>query len=82
MSYIISYHGTLVAKTSETLKSGAHVTFGGLRVAEEIDASREWNLINGQPGKISNAKKWAEVERRRPESIRATQINDGEFFLD
>lgn len=58
MSYLINSNGKLVAATSETLKSGSIVKVGYHKVKEEIDANRDYNLLNAFDCKVSNAKKW------------------------
>lgn len=58
MSYLV-HSGTLVATTSEELRSGAIVSVGRLTASEAIDANREINLVNAVECTVSNAKKWA-----------------------
>ena len=82
MSYIINTAGTeLIAQTSEKLESGLVVQYAWRKAPEEIDATREANLVNAQHGKISNAKKWAAVERRLGFQVLAVKINQREFHL-
>ena len=80
MSYIIS-NGQIIAKTAATLASGANVTFSGQRVAEEIHAARQWNLVNAQRGTIGNGKAWDAKWARLEDGRMASEINPGEFFI-
>lgn len=83
MSYIISNDGkNLIAKTSEALSSGVTVRWSWNSTVEAINAARDLNLVNATTAKISNAKKWAEVDRNNGFETRATQINPGEFLID
>lgn len=82
-SYIVNAAGTeLIAVTEKNMPSGMAVQYAWEKCNESIDAAREFNLVNASNGKISNAKKWAEIERRNGFEVRATEINDREFFLD
>lgn len=80
MSYIISNHGELIAKTEAHLPSAASVRYGQERSREEIDANREYNLVNAKDGKISNAKRW-DAEYRNSEAGMAVELNPGEFLV-
>jgi len=62
MSYII-YKGELIAKTDEYLKSGSTVEFSHTLTKERINANREYQLVNADYAKISNAKKWEKIYR-------------------
>jgi len=59
MSYLIS-NGQLICTVSDR-KSG-DVIFSYSKVYENLDANREFNLVNAKDGKISNAKKWRFVD--------------------
>jgi hypothetical protein len=78
MSYLIK-DGQLIAATSKALKSGDMVRVAYDTVKEEIDANREYNLLNGFDCKVSNAKKW-EKEFNNSECGYSSEINEGEFL--
>lgn len=79
MSYLIK-NDQIIATTSETLKSGSLVDVAYKACKENIDASREVNLVNAFTCKVSNAKKW---EKEAWCADHATPINGGldEFLL-
>jgi len=80
MSYLIS-NGQIVAKTSATMASGQSVAFSGTRVAEEINAGRQWNLVNAQRATIGNGKTWDAKWAKLEDGRMASEINPGEFFI-
>ena len=82
MSYIIA-NGNIVAKINAELASGTEVTFSRQRCEEAINASREWNLVNANRGKIGNGAAWDRKWQRMcvEQCDFATEINPGEFFV-
>jgi hypothetical protein len=76
-AYIIK-DGKIIATIDTALKNGANVVFSRKKCVEAINASRGFNLVNAQTGKVSRAKKW-EKESYQVES--ATEINEGEFLI-
>jgi len=65
----------------QTLKSGDIVRYSHLRVNENINASRDYNLVNAITGKISTNKKWSDCFNL-PEAIEINNGMDNEFYLD
>lgn len=80
MSYIIK-NNAIIAKTSEALKSGAVVEYAFHTCKEEINADREFNLVNAKTAKISNAKKWDAEYKKSDDQLTASEINPGEFLI-
>lgn len=78
MSYLIK-NNEVIATTTENLKSGAFVDVAHDTCKEQINASRELNLVNAFTVKVSNAKKW---ESHYTETV-AVAINNStyEFVL-
>lgn len=60
MSYLIK-NNEVIAKTSETLKSGLEVRFSNTITKNTFNANIESDLVNAAYAKISNAKKWDKV---------------------
>jgi len=77
-AYIIK-NGEVIASTTTNLKNGASIEFSYQICQENINASREYNLVNSSTGKISRAKKWDYEARCVCRS--AIEINPGEFQL-
>ena len=80
--YIV-INGTAVAEIGDpcSLPRGTSVSFSHLRVKENINASREYNLVNSGRGKISDSKKYQDCFNLPL----AHEINNGvdnEFYLD
>lgn len=82
MSYIVK-NGSLMAKINAELTSGTEIRYATQRVAEQINAAREFNLVNSHSAKIGNGakwdKKWAKVEG--DDFVFGVEINPGEFFI-
>jgi hypothetical protein len=79
-SYIIK-KGELIAKLSVERKSGELVRFSDVTCEEKINAAREFNLVNAQTGRISNAANWNHIYRKSEGVEIATEINPGEYKL-
>ena len=80
--YIV-INGAAVAEIGEPccLPRGTSVSFSHLRVKENINANREYNLVNSKTGKISDSKKYHGCFNLPL----AYEINDGidnAFYLD
>lgn len=80
MSYIIA-NNKIVAKIKAEVANGTEVQFSRVRTEEQINAAREWNLVNAQVGKISNAAKWDAKWSKTEDCYFATEINPGEYFI-
>lgn len=76
-AYIIN-NNTVIATVNTELKNGSFVKFSNKKIIESINASREFNLVNAQTGKISRTKKW---EREGCLAQSAIEINKGEFYI-
>lgn len=50
------------------------------KVKEEIDANRDYNLLNAFDCKVGNAKKW-EKELMTSEVGYASKVNENEFIV-
>ena len=77
-AYIITkdFHGEkMVAQVDTDAKSGTIVEYGHVVCDEEINANRDYNLVNPQSGKISRAKKW---EKEYIEFF-AEEVNPGQY---
>lgn len=80
-TFIISKRGMPVARLLFPAKSGA-CRYAFQRCSEEIDANREWNLVNASWGKISSAKKWQSWESDNGFDLSVAQeVNHGEFYI-
>lgn len=77
-AYIIQ-NDTVIASVKTELKSGTSVKFSAMKVKEEIDANRDFNLVNAMPGKISRAKRW-DKEADQCEVV-GSEINPCEFLI-
>ena len=75
-AYIIC-NNEVVASVETDLENGAEVEFSSVVVREEINQSREFNLVNSRWGKISRAKKWSKKAVYKT----AVEINNGEFQI-
>ena len=79
MSYLINVKtGELVTYTSKKLKSGERVLVSFDRCKEEINANRDWNLVNAFECKASNAKKWDKETHYADSCI---ELNENEFYI-
>ena len=74
MSFLIK-DNKLIAKVAD--RESGDVMFSYVKTEEDIDANREFNLVNAQHGKISNAKKWEKSEC----FDLGKEINDDEYFV-
>lgn len=79
-AYIINNHNEPIARIDGEAKSG-HCRYAFQKTAEAIDANRHWNLVNARSGRISNAKRWQEWERKHDLLPTAIEINPGHYFL-
>lgn len=80
MSYLISEDCRVFAETTEKLKSGAIVSASFIVTDDTMNADREFNLVNADIYRVSNAKKHDDLHV----SVYATAINGGndEFLLE
>lgn len=78
-AFIIS-NNEIIAQVTTDLKNQASVIFANQKAKEEINANREYNLVNASHGKISRAKKWFDKARSQDVNF-ATEINTGEFLI-
>lgn len=78
MSYIVK-NGRIIAEIDA--RESGDVRWSRVSCAEEIDASRERNLVNAQFGKISNAVKYDRQWERMDGREYAAEINPGEFLI-
>ena len=74
MSYLIA-NGEVIC-TVQDRKSG-DVIFSYSKVDENLDANREFNLVNARNGKISNAKKWHKFDVMDI----GKEINQDEYYV-
>ncbi|ULS51793.1 hypothetical protein [Pectobacterium carotovorum] len=77
-AYII-FNSSVAAVVDTEIANGANVTFSTVTVKEEINANRDFNLVNAQNGKISRAKRWGN-EASKCEYF-GREINPTEFFI-
>lgn len=82
MSYIIR-NNEFIAETNKHYKSGTSVLYSFKRCFENIDTSRDFNLVNAQLGKISNAKKWSDYKEwcGAQEVRHDNNLSQPEFFI-
>ena len=78
MSYIIR-NNKVIGVTAKKYKA-QDVLFSSLICKEELDMSREYNLVGAKDAKISNAKKWSR-SKDLLHSATAIEINPNEFHL-
>ncbi|MEL0577041.1 hypothetical protein AACK17_00620 [Pectobacterium punjabense] len=78
-AYII-FNSSVVAIVDTDLANGADITFSAVKVKEEINANREFNLVNSQGGKISRAKRWGKEASKCDYFGR--EINPTEFLIN
>lgn len=78
-AFIIS-NNEIIAQVTTDLKNQSAVTFSTQKVKEEINANREWNLLNAANGKISRAKKWFDKSKTQDVNF-GTELNEGEFLI-
>ena len=78
-AFIVS-NNEIVAQVTTDLNNQATVIFSNKKAKEEINANREYNLINASHGKISRAKKWFNKAKTQDVNF-ATEINIGEFLI-
>ncbi|NLD15867.1 MAG: hypothetical protein GX665_12400 [Gammaproteobacteria bacterium] len=81
MSYIIKNNQVIAKIKNKQLPSGQEVSYSGVVCEEKINASRGYNLVSAQYGKISNAKKWESAWLKQNDSRYAEEINPGEFQI-
>ena len=74
-------NNAIVAKVSGSAVAGQSVRYSSQRCEEVINAAREWNLVNAQSGKISDAAKWHKAWARMEDCRSAVEINPGEFYI-
>lgn len=73
--------GSPVARIIGAATSGP-CRYGWERCKEELNANREWNLVNARKGKISNNVKWQEWEARNDVLLPvAEEMNEREFLI-
>jgi len=75
---VIVKNGQVLAEIDTELKNGTSVSYGYQKVKEEIDANREYNLVNMRTGKISRNKKFL----KEYVDHYAVEINEREFFIN
>ena len=80
--YIV-INGKAVAEIGDPcyLPRGTGVSFSHLRVKENINANREYNLVNSETGKISDSKKYHGCFNL-PLAYEINNGIDNEFYLD
>ena len=76
MAYLIK-DGNVIATLETMLKSGTQVQFAYITCKEQIDQSRDFNLVNAKTAKVSYSKKWDRVFVEHS----AIEINTNEFLL-
>ena len=74
MSFLIK-DNKVIAKVAD--RESGDVMFSYVKTKEDIDANREFNLVNAQHGKISNAKKWESAKYYDF----GKEINKDEYFI-
>lgn len=80
-AYIVS-NNQLIAAVDTSLESGESVTYAFQKTAENINASREFNLVNSSNAKILRGEKWAKMFVAAGESQQwGKELNPGEFFV-
>ncbi|MCA6941348.1 hypothetical protein LF927_09140 [Pectobacterium polaris] len=77
-AYII-FNSSVAAVVGTEIANGANVTFSTVKAKEEINANRDFNLVNAHSGKISRAKRW-EKEAAKCDYF-GSEINPTEFFI-
>lgn len=80
-AYIISNTGEPIASIIGEAISG-RCRYGFYRCKEEINANREWNIVNSRAGKVSNNKKWEEWEKRWELLPFAVELNPRQYFIE
>lgn len=82
MSYIIK-NNAIVAKLNAELASGTEVSYSFAKVAEEINAARDFNLVGARTATIGNGAKWdAKWSKVEGDNfVFGKEINPGEFFV-
>lgn len=78
-AFIIS-NNEIVAQVATDLKNQSSVRFSNKKIKEEINANREYNLVNAAHGKISRAKKWFNKAKTQELDF-GIEINQGEFLV-
>ena len=78
-AFIIS-NNEIIAQVTTDLKNRASVIFANQKSKEEINANREYNLINAENAKISRAKKWFDMAKTQDVNF-GIEINQGEFLV-
>lgn len=80
-AYIVS-NSQVIASVDTDIESGEHVTYAFQKTAENINASREFNLVNSSGAKILRGDKWAKEFAAAGESQQwGKELNPGEFFI-
>lgn len=67
----------VIAAVDTNLKNGEAIQYAYLKIKEEINANRDFNLVNAKTGKISRNKRF--LDEYDPDSF-AKEINPGEFY--
>ncbi len=81
-AYIIK-NGDIVCSLDTDLENGTVVRYAFDKSKEELDANREYNLVNEKTGKISRAKKYDEYRYEVASmGLIATEINEKEFYIE
>lgn len=76
---LVNRNNEVVAYASTELKNGSMVDFSFDRVKENINANREYNLVNAVRVKVSRNKKYFNDEMMAY-LPNAKEINYGEFY--
>lgn len=73
-------NNSIIAKIRGEAQVG-EIKFSSQRCKEAINAAREWNLVNAQSGKISDAAKWHRAWAKMSDCRFAEELNPGEFYI-
>lgn len=78
IAYIIR-NNTVIATVSTGLPNGTEIQYSHEKIREELDANRDYNLLNAKSAKISRAQRWEKEASKCCTS--AVEINPLEFLL-
>lgn len=80
--YIIDSNGKIIGLTTSRTKAGT-VQVAYARTKEEINANRDYNLVNAFDAKLSYAKKYSAREYQDQAAFAsfADELNDREFYI-